>query len=125
MRTTDRCDPEIYEHGTSVFVTDTIDADAMEVWVRLIAERSRQRVDWRSGCGRSEVFALGDLDAVEAAIEKLLPIHDLLFAEAVRNIWVDEARREDCDRHPTPPPRHWSRRIKPGPITIYGSQHNS
>lgn len=106
MKSTDRCNAEIYEHGTSVFMTNTIPAEEVEVWVRLIARRSGQRVDWRSGCGWSEIIALGDLDAVEAAIEHLLPLHDILFAEAVRNIW-----REPRDWLTINPPRRWMRRV--------------
>lgn len=76
------CDPEIFKRGEMVFMTHTIPSNAMEGWVRQVAERSKQRVDWHFAGGRACVLALGDLDAVRKAIEELMPEHDRLYKAA-------------------------------------------
>lgn len=80
------CDAEVYDQGTVVFMTHSIPSAAMEEWVKKIAAKSGQRVDWHFFGGRAVVQALGDLDAVEAALAELMPEHDRLQAEAVKSI---------------------------------------
>ena len=80
------CDPEIYEKGVHIFTTDTIPSNAMEGWVRQVAERSGQRVDWHFYGGRAVVLALGHLPDVVRAIAELMPEHDRLRADAIAKI---------------------------------------
>ena len=65
------CDPEILRNGEVVFKTDTIPSNAMEDWVREVAQKSGQRVDWCYQGGIAFVLALGDIDAVKRAIDSL------------------------------------------------------
>ena len=76
------CDGEIFKDGTVVLVTHSIPSNAMEAWVRKVAEISGQRVDWHFSCGRAVVKALGDLAKVKAALEQMAPEHDRLQAAA-------------------------------------------
>jgi hypothetical protein len=80
------CDPKIFSEGTSVFVTSTIPSNAMEGWVRKVAEKSGQPVDWHFAAGRARVLALGDIDKAKAAIEELMPEHDRLYQEALKKL---------------------------------------
>lgn len=63
------CNQKIYKHGEVVFVTHTIPSNAMEGWVKKVAERSGQPVDWHFFGGRAVVKALGDLVKVNEAIQ--------------------------------------------------------
>ena len=78
------CDSEVFEKGESVFVTHTIPSNAMDGWVKKVAELSGQRVDWHFFGGRANVLALGDIDKVKAAIQKLMPEHDRLYKAALK-----------------------------------------
>ena len=80
------CDSEVFKNGESVFVTDTIPSNAMEGWVKKVAELSGQRVDWHFFGGRANVLALGDIDKVKAAIQKLMPEHDRLRRAAIKKL---------------------------------------
>ncbi len=80
------CDPKIFADGEQVFVTDTIPSNAMEGWVKQVAELSGQPVDWHFVGGRAEVLALGDITRVKAAILDLLPEHDRLRQAAIDRI---------------------------------------
>lgn len=70
------CASDVYKRGTQVFLTHGIPSNAMESWVKLVAKRSGQEVDWHFAGGRAVVLALGDLDAVREAILYHLPEHD-------------------------------------------------
>lgn len=83
------CDTEIFENGTAVFITHSIASNAMEGWVRRVAEESGQRVDWHFTGGRAVVKAIGDLHRVCDAVERLLPEHDALFREAMLELGPD------------------------------------
>lgn len=72
------CDPRIMNDGISVFVTHSISSNRMERWVKEVAKASGQLVDWHFVGGRANVRAIGDLDAVRSAIERLMPLHDQL-----------------------------------------------
>lgn len=80
------CDPKIFTEGVQVFVTDTIPSNAMEGWVRQVAEKSEQPVDWHFAYGRAEVLALGDVDRVRIAVQELMPEHDRLRDSAIAKI---------------------------------------
>lgn len=80
------CDPEVYENGEHIFTTHSIPSNAMERWVRRVAERSGQRVDWHFHGGRAVVLVLGDVDKAKAAILDLMPEHDELRRQAIDKI---------------------------------------
>lgn len=80
----ERCDQEVYEKGETVFLTNTIRTPDMEAWVQAVARESGQRVDWRYGCGRAEMLALGDLNAVRKAILKTAAMHDAGYTKAIQ-----------------------------------------
>jgi hypothetical protein len=65
-------------------MTHSIPSNAMERWVKQVAARSGQRVDWHFIAGRANVLALGDLARVRAAIAELMPEHDRLKKRATR-----------------------------------------
>lgn len=81
-----RCDPEIYEHGEQIFMTNTISSDDMENWVQLIAKESGQKVDWCYAMGRAHILALGDIDRVRKFILKNRQFHDEGYTKAVGDI---------------------------------------
>lgn len=63
------CDAEIYEKGECVFVGHG-PSNAVERWVKRIAELSGQRVDWHYVGGRAVVLVLGDTEKVRKTISK-------------------------------------------------------
>ncbi|MEX0935212.1 MAG: hypothetical protein WDZ70_02720 [Candidatus Paceibacterota bacterium] len=69
-----------------MFTTHTIPSNAMEEWVKKVAERSGQRVDWHFVAGRAVVKALGDISKVKQAIQELKPEHDRLYQKAVTKL---------------------------------------
>ena len=80
------CDPKIFGEGIQVFVTDMIPSNAMERWVRQVAEKSGQPVDWHLAGGQAQVLALGDIERVQAAIAALMPEHDRLYQIALKKL---------------------------------------
>ncbi len=78
------CDPEILLKGKRVFVTDTIPSNAMEGWVKQVAQSSGQPADWHFVGGRAEVLALGDIERVKIAIRELSSEHDRLRQTAIK-----------------------------------------
>lgn len=78
------CDKDIFQKGTHVFTTHTIPSNAMEGWVKKVAEQSGQRVDWHFVGGHACVLALGDIDKVKETIEALMPEHNRLYEEACK-----------------------------------------
>jgi len=78
----DQCDREVFKTGIAVMVTHTISSNDVEAWVRKVAEYSGQKVDWHYMGGRAVIRAVGDIDAVDAVIQELLPEHDDLYKKA-------------------------------------------
>lgn len=76
------CNDKVFENGTVVLITSTIPSNAMEGWVKQVAERSGQPVDWHFFGGRAVVKALGDIAKVQRAMEELKPEYDRLYIEA-------------------------------------------
>lgn len=68
----DRCDPEIHEYGEIAAWVDACRIVA-EKWVKRIAEKSAQRVDWHYVGGRVLVLFIGDREGVLSAIGTLAP----------------------------------------------------
>ena len=77
-----KCNEDVYAKGSLVFMTHTIRSWHIENWVRKVAERSGQPVDWHFVAGRACVKALGDLDKVREALAHFKPEHDKLYLEA-------------------------------------------
>jgi len=84
------CDPKIFSEGVQVFMTDTIPSNAMEYWVKQVAEISGQPVDWHFAGSRARVLALGDIERVQAVIAALMPEHDLLRRVALDRLFPRE-----------------------------------
>lgn len=66
------CDDEVFEKGHVVFLGDGVSSNRMEAWVQEVAKESGQRVDWHFVGGRATVKALGDLEKVQHALDKLM-----------------------------------------------------
>jgi hypothetical protein len=64
------CDNQVYKKGTPVFLLAGVPAVDIEEWVKMIAEKSGQRVDWHFIAGRANVKCLGDADKVVQTIEE-------------------------------------------------------
>ena len=80
------CDPKIFSEGQQVFTTSTIPSNAMEGWVRKVAQQSGQPVDWHFVGGRARVLALGDIERVQSVIAALMPEHDALMQKALEDL---------------------------------------
>lgn len=78
-------DPEIYKHGKTVFVSHSIPSEKFDKWVKAVAEKSGERVDWHCCGGRDVVKTLGKKKKVRAAIVALFAEHERLYEEA----WPD------------------------------------
>jgi len=62
------CDQEVYESGTVIAVLIDVAGEIVELWCKLIAKESGQRVDWHYVGGRAVIKALGDIKKVESVI---------------------------------------------------------
>lgn len=76
------CDKELHEKGAVVFIGHSIPPNAFEGWVKELARRSGQRVDWHYVGGRNVVRALGDLARVKDAISATMPEYERLQEQA-------------------------------------------
>jgi hypothetical protein len=75
------CDADVFKSGSPVLIIEGLASNRIEGWVKKIAERSGQRVDWHFAAGRAIVKALGDLAAVDTAIAELMPEYNRLRIE--------------------------------------------
>ncbi len=78
----EKCNKEVYENGSSVFLTHTMAAEHVEEWVQAVAKESGQKVDWHYFGGRANILALGDLEKVQKAMRKLRSMHDDYYRQA-------------------------------------------
>lgn len=88
------CDQDVYANGTTIFVTDTIRSFRLEPWVRKIAAKSGQQVDWNWAGGRACVYALGDIQKAREALASLLGEHDKMYSLALSGSFRAEFIRE-------------------------------
>jgi hypothetical protein len=65
-----KCNHDVYVNGDVVIVIGDGAAEDIEDWVKKVAERSGQQVDWHYVGGRAVVKALGDLEEVDRVIYK-------------------------------------------------------
>lgn len=94
------CAQDIYDNGMLVFQTHSIGgSNAIERWVRSIAESSGQPVDWHFAGGRVCVLALGDLAAVRTAMRAAMPEHDRMYRNEALSY---DFMRESQIRYPRP-----------------------
>ena len=91
----DKCDSDVYENGTRVFLTHTISAKDVEKWVKAVAEKSGQKVDWHYVGGRAVILALGDLEKVYDALSALRRMHDEMYRKASAKFLGGDARETD------------------------------
>lgn len=64
------CDREIFDKGVSLLAIDGWAKD-IEPWVKKVAVRSGQRVDWHYSGGIAHVLVLGDFNRAMAAVNEL------------------------------------------------------
>jgi len=67
------CDPEIFKHGQPVLAM-VGSSNAIERWVKAVAEKANARVDWHYSGGIAQVLHLGNKESrrrVEAAVDEL------------------------------------------------------
>jgi len=79
-------DEDIFKHGEIICTTNTIAKDAMNDWVRKVANKSGQQVDWYLRRDHIHIVAMGDLEVVRSTIRELTPEHDGLYRKAVARI---------------------------------------
>jgi hypothetical protein len=86
----ERCDAEVYKNGTPIVVVASINKPVLEIWCRLLAANSGQRVDWSSYCGRSVVRALGDIDRVRCVAREMKPLLDAVYDRGCGVPWMEQ-----------------------------------
>lgn len=64
---TGECDKEVYEHGKCIAAMGDVAGEIVEVWCKLVAKDSGQKVDWYYMGGRAVIKAVGDLKKVDEA----------------------------------------------------------
>lgn len=80
------CDPKIYEKGEVVCVIHSIPASDVEAWVKKLAKKTGQKMDWHCFCGRDVVKTLGNLqEALKAAEEMKGELNEI-----GKNIWIKQ-----------------------------------
>lgn len=67
------CADDIYRKGEIVLQIHSVSSNRMEGWVQKIARESGQRVDWHFAGGWATVKAIGDIEAVNKAIQDHYP----------------------------------------------------
>jgi len=67
-----RCDQAVFDKGRYVMVVHSLPNERIEEFVKEVARRSGQRVDWHYFGGRGIVKALGDISEVYNAIYVML-----------------------------------------------------
>lgn len=62
------CNEEVFRDGISLMLCVTESAMSFDEWIKDIATRSGQRVDWHYVAGRAHVLYIGDRNAITEAI---------------------------------------------------------
>lgn len=93
MSLDDNAELDARERGEIVFVTSLVRPQELTAWVRRVADRSGQLVDWHyhDDGARMVVRCRGDRGEVESAILALLSEHNTLFraAQAERGVYYN------------------------------------
>lgn len=95
----DQCDVEVFNKGRSLAALDASSGPA-EAWVREVAVRSGQRVDWHYSGGIAHVLVLGD-HAKALEIAKAMPPTDAV--RVMRWYSTDDAGCYRAGVSPPPP----------------------
>lgn len=67
------CNPDVFKSGDYVGWLHGPGSNAIERWVKALAEKTGQRIDWHFVGGRARVLALGDVNAAREAFEAAIP----------------------------------------------------
>jgi len=62
------CDPAIFKKGKGVCIVDG-SSNAVERWVRRVAEKAKTKVDWHYSGGRANVLHLGNKASRQRVLE--------------------------------------------------------
>ena len=91
------CDKDVYENGTTVFITNTLSSKQMENFVQKVSKKSNQKVDWHFVGGRAVVLTTGDINIVRNSILNLRKIHDNFFKKEMLESFSEEETNKVCD----------------------------
>ena len=81
-----RASQELLDNGTTVLTSHSVPPNATEAWVKKVAMKSGQQVDWGFIGGRIRIFAMGDLDKVLLTMRELKAEWGHLYREALRDM---------------------------------------
>lgn len=88
MNNLPNCNPDIYQNGIQVFMTNTISSERLEEWVKKIAQESNQPVDWHWAAGRAIILTTGDMERVRITIKNNRDMHDQFYLEAIKELGI-------------------------------------
>lgn len=77
------CNPEIFQKGSGVCVL-TGSSNALERWVRAVAEKADAQMDWHFSGGRANVLHLGDDESRKRAMEAIEELKGELEGEILQ-----------------------------------------
>jgi hypothetical protein len=86
----EQCNKNVFQYGTPVMVTHTIEPRELDIWVKKVAQESGQQVDWHYFSARAIIRAIGNIQIVDSVIQRLLPEHDELYVQAHQKYSLDE-----------------------------------
>ncbi len=66
------CNQDIYENGKYAGMIAGGDADVIESYVKFIAEKTGEPVDWHYCGGRARILTTGDVQTVRSALNDYL-----------------------------------------------------
>jgi len=66
-----QCNPEVYKHGKAVCLINSIESEDIETWVRKLAKKTKQKMDWAWVGGRAVVRTLGDVPEAQKVVEAM------------------------------------------------------
>lgn len=92
------CDPRIYTEGNEVAVITGPRSFTLDAWIREVATRSGQLVDWHYVGGRARVLYIGDRKRVIDALAELWPQLIASYMACEFN-FVRDAREEDVQMY--------------------------
>lgn len=91
----DRCDQKIYEKGTPICLLAGPPAKDIEAWVKAIAKKTDQRVDWHFVGGRAVVKFLGKPKGALKVIDEITKTLPRLRAEYAKTRWPEGAPADE------------------------------
>ena len=68
------CQDDIFKNGHTVFVIHhQLKSEYIEVWVKEVAKRSGEKVDWHYSGGHANILGMGDFEKIRNTIKEMLP----------------------------------------------------